>query len=112
LRGGGLYACGFAVTFVVLEANSFFQDFKEIGLLLDGKVVEFVLNFIIDSFNNTIEAFMWPLNIIEFAPPWGAVGLGVTFLLFPKYLKKPIEAWLFSDDDPEELADKDSANRG
>jgi hypothetical protein len=96
----------------VLEANSVVQDFKEIGLLIDGKVVEFALNFIIDSFKNTIEAFMWPLSIIEFAPPWGAISLGLAFILFPKYLKKHIEAWLFSDDEAEETTDTDSPDRG
>ena len=104
MRGGGLYACGFAVTFAVLEAISFVEDFKEIGLLLDGQVVAFILNFIVDSFRNTIQAFMWPVVIVQFAQPWGAIGLGLAFMLFPKYLKKPIEAWLFSDaevnDDP------------
>ena len=97
MRGGGLYACGFAVTFAVLEAGSFIEDFKEIGLLLDGQVVEFILNFIIDSFQNTVQAFMWPVFVVQLAQPWGAIGLGLAFLLFPVYLKKPIEAWLFSD---------------
>ena len=57
VRGGGLYACGFAVTFIVLEAGSFIEDFKEIGLLLDGQVVDFILNFIIDSLQNTVAGF-------------------------------------------------------
>lgn len=97
MRGGGLYACGFAVTFAVLEVASIVDDFKEIGLLLDGQVLEFVLNFIVDSFKNTLQAFMWPVNIVKLAPPWGAIGLGVAFMLFPIYVKKRIEAWLFAD---------------
>jgi len=105
VRGGGLYACGFAVTFTVLEAGSFIEDFKEIGLLLDGQVIAFILNFIVDSLQNTVQAFMWPVFVIQFAQPWGAIGLGVVFLLFPVYLKKPIEAWLFSDDESEEIAE-------
>jgi len=100
VRGGGLYACGFAVTFVVLEAGSVIEDFKQIGLLFDGQVVSFVLNFIIDSFQNTIQAFMWPVSIVQLAPPFGAIGLGVAFLLFPVLAKKHVEAWLFSDDEP------------
>lgn len=101
VRGGGLYACGFAVTFIVLEAGSFIEDFKEIGLLLDGQIIAFILNFIIDSFQNTIAAFIWPLEIIELAPPFGAIGLGLAFWLFPTYVKKHIEAWLFDGEEEE-----------
>ena len=107
VRGGGLYACGFAVTFTILEAGSFIEDFKEIGLLLDGQVVAFILNFIIDSFQNTVQAFMWPVVVVQLAQPWGAIGLGVAFLLFPVYLKKPIEAWLFHDQESDEEAQAD-----
>ena len=74
--------------------------------MLDGQVFAFILNFIIDSLNNTLQAFMWPVNIVQLAPPFGAIGLGVAFMLFPKYLKTHIEAWLFSDaDDDEEVVD-------
>ena len=103
VRGGGLYACGFAVTFLVLEAGSFIEDFKQIGLLFDGQVIDFILNFIIDSFKNTIQAFMWPVGIVQYAQPWGAIGLGLAFMLFPKYAKKHVEDWLFKDDaEPQE----------
>ena len=33
------------------------------------------------------------------APPFGAIVLGVAFWLFPTYVKKHIEGWLFADDD-------------
>jgi hypothetical protein len=102
LRGGGLYACGFALTFVALEAGSFIEDFKEIGLLFDGEIIQFILNFIIDSFGNTLQAFIWPANVAQMAPPYGAIALGVAFWLFPIYVKKHIEAWLFADDDVEQ----------
>jgi hypothetical protein len=36
------------------------------------------------------------------APPYGAIALGVAFWLFPIYVKKHIEAWLFADDDVEQ----------
>lgn len=91
------------MTFLVLEAVSVIEDFKEIGLLLDGEVIAFVLNFIIDSFQNTLQAFMWPVNIVQIAPPYGAIGLGVAFWLFPIYVKKHIEAWLFEGADEEQL---------
>jgi hypothetical protein len=93
------------VTFIVLEAGSFIEDFKEIGLLLDGQVIDFILNFIIDSFQNTLQAFMWPVNIVQIAPPFGAIGLGLAFWLFPTYVKRHIEAWLLADDDEGEHPD-------
>jgi len=96
-----LYACGFAVTFAALEAQSIIEDFKQIGLLFDGQVVNFVLNFIIDSFMNTLRAFAWPVTVVQFSPPWGAVGLGLAFWLFPIYVKKHIEAWMFAGDTPD-----------
>jgi len=83
------------VTFALLEAGSFIDDFKQIHLLFDGEILSFVLSFIIDSFQNTVQAFMWPLNIVQLAPPFGAIGLGLAFWLFPVYVKKHIEAWLF-----------------
>jgi hypothetical protein len=90
----------------VLEAGSFIEDFKQIHLLFEGEVVGFVMSFIIDSFQNTIQAFMWPVIIVEFSPPWGAIGLGAAFMLFPRYVKKHVEAWLFSDD--EEAVEEDA----
>ena len=29
---------------------------------------------------------------------WGAIGFGLAFVAFPKYLKKPIEGWLFDEE--------------
>lgn len=95
VRGGGLYACGFAVTFLYLEAGSVVEDFKEIGLLFDGRVIEFFVAFFVDSFKNTISAFMWPIHIAQISPPYGPIALGLAFVLFPILLKKPIEHWLF-----------------
>ena len=96
-----MYACGFAVTFVVLEAGSFIEDFKQIHLLFDGEVLDFVLNFVLDSLKNTMLAFAWPMYIAKLAPPVGAIALGLAFWLFPKFVKKHVETWLFSDDESE-----------
>lgn len=82
---------------MVLEIGSLIDDLREVSLLLDGRVLAFFINFVVDSFRNTIGAFMWPVNIVKLAQPWGAIGLGLAFAIFPKYLKKPIEKWLFTD---------------
>ena len=99
VRGGGLYACGFAVSFIVLEIGSIAEDIAGVGNLFNGQIIEFLLGFIVDSFKNTLEALMWPVKIVSLAPPWGAIGLGLAFVIFPKYLKQPIERWLFDDGD-------------
>lgn len=98
MRGGGLYACGFAVTFVVLEASSIVDDVQDVSMIVDGQAIRFGLNFLIDSFINTGKSFVWPAYVVQFAAPWGAIGLGAAFVFFPKTLKKPIEKWLFGDD--------------
>lgn len=97
LRGGGLYACGFAISFVILEIGSLADDVLGIGAVFSGQAIEFAVSFIVDSFKNTLASFMWPVYVVQLAPPWGAIGLGVAFFGFSSYLKKPIEGWLFAD---------------
>ena len=101
-RGGGLYAFGFAISFVVYEIRMLVDDFSgdsDYAVLLDGDVVSFVVNFLLESLFNTIQALLWPLSILTWSPPYGAIGLGLAFLLFSRVLKKPIEGWLFADDE-------------
>lgn len=102
LRGGGLYACGFAITFIILELQSVADDVVGVGALFTGEAIKFVLSFIVDSFKNTISAFMWPVYVVQLAPPWGAVGLGLAYFGFASFLKKPIEGWMFADEPEEE----------
>ena len=97
VRGGGLYALGFAVTFIYFEVGSLSDDLLGIGSLLNGQAIEFVIQFFIDSFTNTLKAFIWPVYVVQLAPPWGAVGLGIAFVGFTRYLKSPIEKWMFAD---------------
>ncbi len=97
LRGGGLYACGFAISFVILEIGSLADDVLGIGAVFSGQAIEFAINFILDSFMNTMYSFVWPVYVVQLAPPWGAIGLGLAFFSFSSYLKKPIEGWLFAD---------------
>jgi len=98
VRGGGLYACGFAVTFIVLEVGSIADDIAGVGNLFNGQIFNYLLGFIVDSLKNTLAAFMWPVKIVSFVPPWGAIGLGLAFVIFPKYLKRPMERWLFGEE--------------
>lgn len=104
MRGGGLYAFGFAVCFVILEVGSLGDDLADIGSLFNGQAIEFVVQFFIDSFTNTIKSFAWPVYVLQFAPPWGAIGLGLAFLFFAKVLQQPVEQWL----GPEDVDDSDA----
>jgi hypothetical protein len=97
LRGGGLYACGFAISFVIRELGSLADDVLGIGAIFTGQAFAFIVNFIVDSFMNTMYSFIWPVYVLQFAPPWGAIGLGLAFFGFSSFLKKPIEGWLFAD---------------
>ena len=104
VRGGGLYACGFAATFIIFEIGSLGEDIANAGALLTGGAIGFVIDIIIDSFMNTIAALIWPVYVIQWAPPWGAIGLGLVYLGFANYLKKPITDWLF-EGEPEPAKD-------
>ena len=101
VRGGGLYAFGFAISFVIYEIRMLIDDFSgdsDFAVLLDGEIVSFILNFFLESLVNTIQALLWPLSILKLSPPYGAIGLGLAFLFFSRVFKKPIEAWLFADE--------------
>lgn len=95
VRGGGLYAVGFAATFLYLEVISLADDVLGIGALFRGEAIEFFVNLVIESFTNTIAAFMWPVDVVRFSPPVGAIALGIAFWLFPIFVKPHVERWLF-----------------
>lgn len=108
LRGGGLYAFGFAICFIILEIGDLAEDFRGVGALFAGQgmgaIISFVIDFFLDSLMNTLYSFMWPVFVLQFSPPWGAVFLGLAYFGFSSYLKKPIEDWLFRDA-PEEAGE-------
>ena len=109
MRGGGLYACGFAITFVILEVGSIAEDVREFGRVFDGELIAYAVSFAIDSFMNTARAFGWPVYVVQISPPIGAIGLGIAFWLFPLFLKKPIENWMFDGEPPPEKPEKKDA---
>jgi hypothetical protein len=97
IRGGGLYACGYAVTFLVLEIRSVAGDVFEADGIVDfftEQIFESLFRFLGESLTNMISAFMWPVYLVQLNPPWGAIGLGLAFAVFDLVLRKPIERWL------------------
>ena len=100
VRGGGLYACGYALTFIYFEVTTIFGEIVEsesIGSFFSEQLVEFFLRFAGDSLQNLIKALMWPAFVAQWQAPVGAIALGAAFVAFPKYLKKPITGWLFDE---------------
>ena len=104
VRGGGLYACGYAITFVILEVTTVVGELAEstsIGNFLSEQLVEFIFRFASDSMVNLLMALMWPVYIVQWQPPFGAIGLGLAYIAFAKYLKKPISDWLLPETENE-----------
>lgn len=102
-RGGGLYACGFVVTFVWLEVSMFIADIIAAagpGEFVGDSFIGMIVGYFVESFINTINSLIWPVRVISVAPPYGLIALGVMFFVFPRYLKAPLEQWLFEDDKP------------
>ena len=104
VRGGGLYAVGFAVAFLFFEIREIVFDdipqFIAINNFASSEIVEFGIQFIVDTMMNFVRALAWPAFVATFAPPVGAIALGVAFMLFPRYLKPYVERYLFGDEKP------------
>lgn len=102
-RGGGLYACGYVITFIWLEIKTIAGELlaSESALsFLTRQLAETLFRLISDSFVNSILAFFWPAFVLDWSPLWGAILLGALYFAFPRYLKPLLNRWLF-DDEPE-----------
>jgi hypothetical protein len=102
-RGGGLYACGFIVTFVYLEIRMFFADILEansVGDYVTTQAMEMVFKYLGESFANTIQAFLWPVYLLQYRPPVGLIVLAGLYVVFANFIKSPLERWLFAGEDP------------
>ena len=100
VRGGGLYAVGYAITFAYLEVRAIVGELLEADGIIDfftNQLIEFLFRFLSETIVNMVQAFMWPVYLIQMWQPYGAIMLGLLFVVFPYLLKKPIERWLFGD---------------
>lgn len=100
-RGGGLYACGYVLTFLWLEIRMLVEDIlsaESISGFFGEQVFEMFFRFLGESLQNMIAAFMWPVFVIQISPPWGLGILVTMFVVFPRWIKQPLEHWLFQGD--------------
>ena len=102
-RGGGLYACGFFITFLWLEVTTFFGEVLaagSVGGFLSEQLIEIFVRFTVQSLENTVSALIWPVHIIEWSPGWGIALLAGMYLLFVRVVKAPLARWLFGEETP------------
>ena len=103
VRGGGLYAVGFAAAFLFFEIREAVVEdipqFVAMNNILSSELIAFGIEFLVDTLVNFVRALLWPMYVVMLWPPAGAIALGAAFILFPRYLKKPIQSWLFQDAD-------------
>ena len=108
LRGGGLYAVGWAAAFIYLEVTTVLGEIVGADGFVDfftNQIIEFPFRFMMDSIANMIQAFMWPGYVVSWQPPVGAIALGVAYVVFAKFIKHHITAWLFPDGEEEAKAE-------
>jgi len=101
-RGGGLYACGFVLTFVYLEASMLFGEIIAATGFVDfftEQLLELPFRFLSESLSNLVAAFLWPIPLLQLRPPLGIGILAVIYLLFTYLIKEPLENWLFHDEE-------------
>jgi hypothetical protein len=114
-KGGGLYAVGYVLTFIWLEITMFAGDIiaaRSIGGFFGEQIFEMLFRFLGESLRNMIAALIWPVYVVQIAPPWGAITFGVAYVAFDRLFKKPIEAWLFHDEElPDEFKSSTSNQR-
>ena len=101
VRGGGLYATGFAVVFLYLEVVEIVTDDLPTlfaSNLLSSEIIGLIVDFIKDTVVNFVSALIWPVYVVTAAPPWGALGLAAAFVVFDRFLAARVEEWMNRDD--------------
>jgi hypothetical protein len=93
-----LYACGFVLTFFYLEASTLIGEILNASGIVSfftEQLVEILFRFLGESLKNMVLALMWPVAFVQYSPPWGLAILAAMYLAFTKFIKKPLEQWLF-----------------
>jgi hypothetical protein len=101
VRGGGLYALGYIVTFVYFEVTTLAGEVVEsatVSGFLGAQAFDFVFRFLSDTIGNMARAFIWPVTVIAFRPPYGLAALVLGFMLFDRLVRPPLERWMLADE--------------
>jgi len=96
-RGGGFYGLGYLVCFIVLEVHAFVGNFEggnDVVTMVVQEVVQFVFRFTAQSFLNSLLAFLWPAFVLDYLKGWGVALIGVGWIMFDRWAKPQIDAWL------------------
>lgn len=90
LRGGGFYGLGYLVTFILLQAQSLAIDIQEaedaLGFV-SSQIFQAMFKFFTDVIGNLIQAFIWPLLLLNLTGTWGLLLLLVGYLGFDRWAK-------------------------
>lgn len=98
--GGGLYAVGYATTFIYLEVKTIIGELLEADGIVDfltDQIFEFVIRFAADSIANMVQALLWFIPVLSFSPPIGMIALGVGFYVFDIFLRERVAEWLLGE---------------
>ncbi len=102
-RGGGLYACGYVVTFIWLEIKTIAGEIvgsDSVLAFVSEQLFEIFFRLLSETFVNSILAFIWPVFVLQLSPTWGILILTALYLVFPRFIKPTLTQWLFDDDRP------------
>ncbi len=102
-RGGGLYACGYVITFIWLEIKTIGGEIlasdSALGFVTE-QFFEVFFRLLSQSFVNSILAFIWPAFVLQRSPVWGIFILVALYFVFPRFIKPTLTKWLFDDNAP------------
>ena len=99
-RGGGLYALGYVVTFVVLEVLEIPELFGDLAGLfvgdgtLAGSVIALGVDFFVDTLRNMVYAFIWPALVIQYFGWVGVALVAVGFATYDRLLRSIVERFV------------------
>ncbi len=113
-RGGGFYACGFVVTFVILELRTIADEIGAASGFVDfvsEQFLEFLLRVSVQSIVNTVYAALWPLLALAEFEYLGLAVLLLGYFGFDRFLKPSLTRWLF-DGVEEDAAGSDDGTSG
>ncbi len=99
-RGGGWYGIGYLVTFIYLEVTMTLREIAEassVGDFFSSQLIELIGRWLADSIMNMVQAFLWPLSLVELIG--GAAGAAVLLGIHLgfEYLLRPIAEQRFPE---------------